>query len=166
MSSVVVAHAAFISYWINERNWIDSHVQNLCKLLPGQLWFSTFPFWLHFILLYFLLLCMHILLSVLSSFCMHDLSPGNYLNKSHRCDSTHHVQADPPGSLVLLGIDHGVLDGFVDQRVHVWYEGVDGLHQSLAALRKKLLSVCVRTELRLIYIMYHTKMMFIRSVTC
>jgi len=40
----------------------------------------------------------------------------------------------PPGSLVLLGVDHGVLDGLIHQSVHVGCEGVDGRGQSLAAL--------------------------------
>lgn len=55
----------------------------------------------------------------------------------------------PPGSLVLLGVDHGVLDGFVDQSVHVEREGFNGLHQSLTALRQKLLSIRIHTKLHL-----------------
>lgn len=65
-----------------------------------------------------------------------------------------------PGSLVLLGVDHGVLDGFVDQRVHVGCEGVDGLHQRLSALRQKLLSVCVHAKLHLTFTECMTQIRF------
>ena len=54
-----------------------------------------------------------------------------------------------PGRLVLLGVQHRVLDGLVDQRVHVGGEGSDGLRQSFTALRQKLLSLCVQTKLHL-----------------
>lgn len=55
----------------------------------------------------------------------------------------------PPGSLVLFGVEHGVLDGFIDQGVHVRCEGVDSRRQSLAVLGQKLLSFRVQTELHL-----------------
>lgn len=54
-----------------------------------------------------------------------------------------------PCSFVLLRVDHRVLDGFVDQRVHVRREGADGLRQSLTTPGQKLLSLCVQTELHL-----------------
>lgn len=54
-----------------------------------------------------------------------------------------------PGSLVLLRADHSVLDGFVDQSVHVGCEGINGCRQSLTALRHKLLSLCIHTKLHL-----------------
>lgn len=54
-----------------------------------------------------------------------------------------------PGRLVLLGVQHRVLDGLVDQRVHVGGEGSDGLRQSFTALRQKLLSLCIQTKLHL-----------------
>lgn len=55
----------------------------------------------------------------------------------------------PPGSLVLLGVDHGVLDGFVDQSINVRCEGVEGLRQSLTALGQKSLSFRVHAKLHL-----------------
>ncbi len=56
---------------------------------------------------------------------------------------------NPPGSLVLLGVDHSVLNGFVDQSVHVRCEGINGRRQSLTTLRHKPLSLCIHTKLHL-----------------
>lgn len=64
-------------------------------------------------------------------------------------DRKKEVRDDPPDSLVLFCIDHRVLDGLVDQRVHVRREGADGLSQSFATFGEKLLSLCIQTELHL-----------------
>lgn len=55
----------------------------------------------------------------------------------------------PPCSLILFGVDHGVLDGFVDQSVHVQREGADGFRQTLPTAGQELLSLSVGTKLHL-----------------
>lgn len=55
----------------------------------------------------------------------------------------------PPGCLILLGVDHGVLDGFVDQSVHVRREGDQSLRQGPTALGQERLSLPVDAELHL-----------------
>lgn len=59
---------------------------------------------------------------------------------------------NPPDSLILLSIDHCVLNGFVDQCVHVRCEGVDGFRQRFATLGEEPLSICIYAELQLVFI--------------
>lgn len=79
-------------------------------------------------------------------FCLVAESRLQHINQKKKKSGFH-----PPDSLVLLSVDHCVLNGFVDQRVHVGCESVDGRRQSLAALRQKLLSLCIYAKRHLVF---------------